>query len=62
VVGGLADIRIVTNDVMFGGGIGSEGRWKCESQRPINIERPSPIRAPQPQWGAQSWILTCFDS
>jgi len=36
------------NDVMFGGGLGSEGRRKGEPQRAIDSERPSPTRAPQP--------------
>jgi len=26
---------IVYSGVMFGGGLGSEGRWKCEPQRAI---------------------------
>lgn len=32
------------NDVMFGGGLGSEGKISL-----IDSERPSPTRAPQPQ-------------
>jgi len=36
--------NIKLNDVMFGGGLGSEGRIMS-----IDSERPSPTRAPQPQ-------------